>query len=159
MQVTEYISLDELKVPNYYKMPKEEKIQECMRYLKTYGKLDRDIVVDKNGYIIDGYVAFVVLKNMNVSHHLVVCDEEYSLNASYRGKNTTYVFGHHIGKTKEYCWRIYRGTQNKDNLEIGKHAVVVTAQGVKSIVITRIDDLNSPPVDCKIKKVIKCLNY
>ena len=43
-------------------MPKSHKMAQCYDYYCEHGRLDRDIVIDSNDYLKDGYVAYLVCK-------------------------------------------------------------------------------------------------
>ena len=46
--------------------PSPMKIMTCMKYFQEKGSIDRELVVDKNMCLTDGYVGLLVLRNENV---------------------------------------------------------------------------------------------
>lgn len=47
----EIIKISDIKIPKHYKKPQENKLNICRDYFITYGKIDRDIIVDSNNTI------------------------------------------------------------------------------------------------------------
>ena len=43
--------------------PAPEKIQECEEFYRTYGRLDRDIVLTESNVLVDGYIGYIVAQN------------------------------------------------------------------------------------------------
>ena len=157
MKTTKVMRLDEIKIPSVYSPPNGEKLQKCRQYYESHGKLDRDIVVGSGGFIRDGYVGYLVLKEFGVKETIVVYNSSMKPQ-SYKEKETIYVFGHHNPRVKEYCWRISKSTRYIENLEVGHRIMVNTKYGNKIVTVTRVEKLDKPPIAGKIKKVIKCYN-
>lgn len=53
--------------------PKTSKIINCINYYRFNRKLDKPIVVDENGILIDGYVRFLVAKMFEIQNPDIVC--------------------------------------------------------------------------------------
>lgn len=155
MKTTMVKRLDEIKIPSKYSKPNSEKLEKCRKYYRNHGQLDRDIIVDDEGFIRDGYVGYLVLKEFGIKETIVVCNSSMKPQ-SYKEKETIYVFGCHKPRVKEYCWRVSKGTRYIENLEVGHRVIVNTKHGNKVVTVTRIEKLDKPPVTGKIKKVVKC---
>lgn len=153
MKTTMVMSMDDIKVPSIYSNPNPDKLQKCRLHYQRYGKLDRDIVISNSGYIRDGYVGYLILKEFGVKEAIVITSIR---QPNYKEKETIYVFGCHKPMLKEYCWRITKGTQYLEKLSVGNRILVNTKHGNKVVTVTRIEKLNKPPVERKVKKVIKC---
>ena len=52
--------------------PKVGKISRCYDYLLKNGKFDRDIILNKNGVLKDGYCAFLICRMVGVKDVEVV---------------------------------------------------------------------------------------
>ena len=146
------MKISDIKIQDNFKItiPSDRKLKECREYFNKYGIIDRDIIVNKNGYLLDGYIGYLVLKENGINDVEVV-----STNQSYANK-TVYVFGCHSGNKKEYVWRLPKKVK-ADNIVVGSNVLVQTRFGVKTITVTRIETLYFPPVTMPVKKVIRCL--
>ena len=148
--------------------PKEEKMNICRDFWNNNHKQIKDIVVNKDNILVDGYVQYLVLKENNVENADVVklnrkkvfINREYKrkrkyVEPSYKREVTTYIFGVHPKyRIKEYVWRVptsWKGWEN--DLLPGDRIWVHTEYGIKPIIITRIEWLDKRPVNMKVKKV------
>lgn len=66
--------IDEIKIPEAFKRfaPKESKMSKCRRIFNDKGYIDRQIVLDKTGMLIDGYVGYLVCREHNVYSYPVL---------------------------------------------------------------------------------------
>ena len=144
------MNIADIRVPSAFSnsVPKEEKMELCRRYYREHGCLDRDILLDSSSRLRDGYIGLLVLIENGVTE-VEVCKPD---------NRVTYVFGRHNTCPKDYCWKINGGTEDLHNLKIGNKMVVQTKHGVSVALITNIIKSETPPVDMKIKRVIKCLD-
>ena len=155
--------LFEIKIPTEFEIhpPRREKIAACEDiYLRT-GKLDRDLVISSDGFLIDGYVGYIVLCNHGVQEHPVVqSDQSFHPQPPkhYWKHLTTYVFGKHQDCDYEFVWRITPKTMDIQNLKPGNHILAGTRYGPMQVVVTRIETLAEPPISKSIKKVIRCFS-
>ena len=148
--------------------PKEEKMNICRDFWNNNYKQIKDIVINKDNILVDGYVQYLILKENNVenadvvklSRKKVLINREHKrkreyVEPSYKREVTTYIFGMHPKyRTKEYVWRVpisWKGWEN--DLLPGDRIWVHTKYGIKPIIITRIEWLDRCPVNMKIKKV------
>ena len=88
-----------IRVPRVFSSsrPSEDKMNACRAYYRENHKIDRDIVVDENMQLKDGYIGYLVLKENNES--------VIGVKQTESGK-TTLVYGVHPGVDKEYCWKV-----------------------------------------------------
>lgn len=146
MKLSEIIISDEFKKHP----PTEWKMQQCRDYYNEHGCLDRNIVISKDGILIDGYVAYLVLLENGVNETDIVVSDLYS-------GETMYVFGHHHEGVAEYVWRVAPDTRDVSKLTVGHSAIVRTKYGNRAINVSRIEYLKKPPVDGRIRTVVQCL--
>lgn len=141
-----------IKVPRKFSgsHPNEDKMNACRAYYRENHKLDRDIVVDENMQLKDGYIGYLILKENNVS---VV-----GVKQTESGR-TTLVYGVHPGAEKEYCWKVVDDTEDRLNLNVGSHAIVRTKFGDEEILITRIERVSKAKKKKMghLKRVVRCL--
>lgn len=164
------MKLSDIKVPKSFAAttPKEEKMSVCRNFWNNNHKQIKDIVVNKDNILVDGYVQYLVLKENGVEDADVVklgrkkmCNhreckhkKEY-VEPNYKREVTTYIFGvHPKSHMKEYVWRVptsWKGWEN--DLLPGDRIWVHTEYGIKPIIITRIEWLDRCPVNMQVKKV------
>lgn len=60
--------LENIIIPESFKRtpPKRNKIYACQRFYETYGKMDRDIYIDQENVLINGYAAYLVYKQAGI---------------------------------------------------------------------------------------------
>lgn len=146
-------------------IPKARKITKCRDHWDMYHCQDRDIVVNRNDVLIDGYIQYLVLKENNISEvEVKVQEDRKSIRDAnepyYKNHLTTYIYGMHFNKktssfSKEYVWRVpdeWKGWEN--NLLPGDVIFVETKYGKAPIVITQIKWLDKCPVETQVKKVV-----
>lgn len=146
--------IKDIVIPYWYSSPNPVKLSKCMDFYKKTGGLDRDIIVDSNGMLADGYIGYLTLKKYGVIETDVIVKHLGILE--YDQISTIYVFGRHSSQTKEYVWRVTNNTKNTENLSPGNLALVCTKFGTKVITVTKVEILTTPPTELYIKKVLKC---
>ena len=141
-----------IKIPRKFSAsnPNEDKLAACRRFYRINHRLNRDIVVDENMELKDGYIGYLILKENHVS------------TVAVRQKNfsrITIVYGVHPGVEKEYCWRIIDETENKQNLRVGSHAIVRTRFGDVEVLVTKIESVTKTQRKKMghVKRVVRCL--
>ena len=67
------MKLSEIKISNAFASttPREDKVKVCRNYWEENHEQDRDIVVNKNNVLIDGYIQYLVLKENSVEEAFV----------------------------------------------------------------------------------------
>lgn len=145
-------SINTIKIPRKFSnsTPNEDEMESCRRFYKANGILDRDIIVDENMELKDGYIGYLVLKENNAS--VVGVDQRTT-------RKTVIVYGVHPGVAKEYCWKVVEETEDKQNLRVGAHAVVRTRFGDTEILVTRIEHITKRKKRQMghVKRVVRCL--
>ena len=122
--------------------PSDRKLLKCMTYFAKHKKLDRDIVLDKNNTLVDGYVAYLTLKSLGIKKCKYVKDENYQW----------YVQGKHPGKDKIYTWKLPESliVNGLPKIHTGKTCLIRTSIGLDSVRITRVFMSNKSPIDGNI---------
>ena len=148
--------------------PNGKKMEECRYNWRMYGKQDRYIVVNHNNVLVDGYIQYLILKehreeecevlDYKKKKHNKRYEKTPKLSPSYKNTLTTYIFGVHPNSncTKEFCWRVPASWGNwVDNIEIGDTILCQTKYGFSPVVVNRVEVLDKPPVEFRVKKVAK----
>lgn len=137
-------------------VPNEHKMEMCRQYYREHGHLDRDIVVNKSGFLKDGYIGFLVLAKNNIEEtEVIMLSGEQQV---YKQCKTIYVFGRHDTTPKEYCWRVTDKTQGLEALRIGNKALVNTRRGAQKVTIVRVEEHDVCPYNKSVRGVIRCLD-
>ena len=148
------MKLSEIKIKgNFLRTPPADyKLNACRDFCRSNGCVDRDIILNKNNVLVDGYVAYLVLKENNISDTEVI----YNYNKIDSVPiEKLYVYARHAGNSKEYVWRIK--ARDYGNISVGDNILVNTKFGNKVVTVTRIEKLFNPPVAAPIRKVLKCI--
>lgn len=78
---TSMIDIDRINVPYCIKqtLPKSDKIEKRYRFYKQTGSFDREIIVDENYNLVDGYSTYLVCKMLDIQKvrvlRIIVDDE------------------------------------------------------------------------------------
>lgn len=161
--------LSDIKISEAFanSIPSEEKMNECRNNWNNYHLQDRYLVVNTDGFLIDGYVQYLVLKENNIEDAEVKISNRrkkywYRKNVEdwniphYRNETTTYVYGVHPNSkdTKTYVWRVPKSWTNwSDNIQIGDTIICYTKNGYAPVVVNKIEILDECPIDIPVKKV------
>lgn len=143
--------------------PSQRKIFKKMCDYLRHNKQIKPIVLNRNGYLIDRYATYLALQELGISEvkyvmsYNSVGNYDKNVRYDYHNCNTTYVYGKHRGCDKEFVWRVSEGKREwvKENISIGDKVVVQTKYGNKCVMVIKIVELDKPPVDIKIRKVLK----
>lgn len=145
-------SINLIKVPNRFShsRPNEDKMEACREFYRTNHRLDRDIVVDENMVLKDGYIGYLVLIENEAK---VVCVKQTNT------RQVTLVYGVYPGVDKEYRWKMVDDTEGSENLKIGSHAIVRTIFGDVEVKVTKIEKITRSKLKTigHTKRVVKCL--
>lgn len=162
------ISLSEIKVPSYMAQtpPNPKKIATCKDYWLKHHEQDRYIVLNKDNEIVDGYVQYLVLKEIGLSSAYIansqyvnaknnrLSDSDKSKIYGHPEVERTYLYGIHPNTTnnKEYVWRVPEGWKDYDP-KVGDLVYCKTKFGVSPVIVTKMKRTDKHPVECFIKRV------
>lgn len=162
------IKLSDIKIKESFanSAPSEEKMNECREFWRYEGEQDRPIILDGNGYLIDGYVMYLVLIEHKEEYAKVAYKKKHNrqyekllkIEPTYKNTPTTYIFGTHPNSnyTKEFVWRVPASWGNwADNIEVGDTVLCQTKFGFSPVIVNRVEVLDKPPVEMRIKKVAR----
>lgn len=81
------LPIGEIKIPDEFSMPRLEKLKKCMDFYRTNGYFDRQIIVDSDKTLHDGYCAYItaVLIGVHKVKVLVVSDKPCNVNVKFTG--------------------------------------------------------------------------
>lgn len=149
------MKLDKIKIKEYFKQtpPSEEKMCECREFWRYEGKQDRPIVLDSKGFLVDGYVMYLILKEHK---------EEYAMvrklkKPRYINHPTIYIYGKHPNSKdmKTYIWRVPESWNEwVDDLQIGDMIYCRTKNGVSPVIVQEVEILRKCPIKAPVRKVV-----
>ena len=137
------IPIEEVKVypcfaahrPKRWKMKRAEQ-----RYLQS-GMRDLDIVVNADGYLIDGYCALITAKKMELTHVPVRTGRCLIIRAVHKAGG------------KRYMWKL--PDYMTDQVQPGDEVIVRTARGVKRVYTVSVEEYAGDENDCMRKAIRK----
>lgn len=150
--VKKKIRFEDIAIPHRFdeSVPSEKKYNQKYTKYKKNGYL-RDIEVNEDNTLTDGYISYLILRNENFSGSIFVLKPEDEDNPpTYKNQPTLYIFGVHKPNGKEYVWRAtsdlidWLSFNPGDRVWINKHHYIY---------ITRTEVLSSPPVNMRIKRI------
>lgn len=162
----EKIKLSEIKITSAFEntTPNLEKMHKYRKYYAENKKQSKPILLDYNNVLRDGYIQYLILKENGVDEATIMRKKkykrlkEYKPTPSYKNSNTTYIFGIHPNSkcTKEFVWRVPASWGNwAENIEIGDTIFCQIKFGFSPVTVSRVQTLDKPPVDIRVKRVTK----
>lgn len=158
------VKLSSIKIPKSYAatIPSEKKVRiKRKKYRK--GKL-RAITINTDGFLINGYINYLILKENNVEEaevNIVDIKKNDNSNApeSYRNTSTTYIYGKHPNNKSEkiYTWRIPNAESWRKFSEMVLPNDLIfckTKFGCSLVIVQAIQTVDKCPVDFPVKKVL-----
>ena len=163
------LKIDEIKISSAFAetVPSEKKMAECRYNWNVFNTQDRYIVLNNDYYLIDGYIQYLVLKEKGSEYAEVRFGnkkrrkwhrKDISCLPKYRNESTTYVYGVHPGDkyNKERIWRVPKNwVQFIENVQVGDNIWCKTKNGSAPVMVTKIETLDTCPVDFVVKKVFR----
>ena len=167
------IKISDIKIKQSFleTTPHEEKLSECRNKYLTYGKQDRVIVIDHDGFLIDGYCMYLILKELGIEDAQIKISDRRkkrwyrkdisSWDGNYRNHNTTYIYGVHPNTKqhppKEYMWRVTDGKREYvyENVLPGDTVLCQTKYGLSTVIVTKIIDMDECPIDMRVRKFVR----
>lgn len=67
------VELKDIKIPKYYKPPRESKMKSKVEYYNTHKEFKEEILIDRNNYLKDGYTSYLIAKDLG--HNCVMVRE------------------------------------------------------------------------------------
>lgn len=80
---TSYIDIDKIKVSSCFRdsLPTPDKISKRYKFFIENGEFDREIIIDENYHLVDGYSTYLVCKMLDIQKvhalRIIVSDNTY----------------------------------------------------------------------------------
>lgn len=122
------ITIDEVKIYPYFwsHEPKSEKMRQKDRYFTETGALQSQIILDGNGYLIDGFTSYLLAKKHGIQTVPVGYGKRQIVRASHKPGG------------KLYSWELPETLV--DRVFAGDKAVVRMERGVKAVTVTAVEE-------------------
>lgn len=158
------IKLSSIKIPKSYAVttPSEKKVRTKRKKYRK-GKL-RAITINTDGFLINGYINYLILKENNVEDAEVnIVDIKKNDNSnvpeSYRNTRTTYIYGKHPNNKSEkiYTWRIPNAESWRKFSEMVLPDDLIfckTKFGCSPVIVQAVQTIDKCPVEFPVKKVL-----
>lgn len=135
------MNIEDIKISDQFlaSHPSSEKMERVEKYWLLTNHQDKPIVLDKNGYLVDGYIRYLIMKRNGAK----------TVQTVYKSQPVALINGVHIhgnGTTsQEYTWEIRRDKNWKSflkNLEVGDLVMCATKYGYSPVKVTKIQTEN-----------------
>ena len=135
------MNIDDIKISDQFldSHPSQEKMERFEKYWLRTNHQDKPIILDKNGYLVDGYIRYLIMKRNGAK----------TIRTVYKGQPGALINGVHIhanGTTsQEYTWEIRRNKNWKsflENIKVGDLVMCATKYGYSPVKVTRIQTEN-----------------
>lgn len=151
------MKLCEIKIRKVFRKhkPSSLKMDSCREYFENHGTIDRDIVIDESGTLVDGYVGYLVLRENSIDEWDV---KHLSENV---GNVLLLIAGRHPNNEKIYYWLANGRTKGlcenitEDDLASYKSAYVETKYGPRKVVIESCTFVKYSDLVCDRKNVYR----
>lgn len=148
MKLKDIIISDDFKTTQ----PAKWKMAQCRKHYETTHQLDRDIILNEDNVLIDGYVAYLVAQENGIEDVDVV----YGL-IDHNANNIAYIYAKHQPNGKKYIWRVTNQTVNIKELQAGAVAIVDTRYGTREVVVCKVKWRKKRPKPYKFRRVFEIL--
>ena len=73
MNMTRAVNISQIRIKGSFKnsVPNDYKLAQCREYWSKHGFYLHDIIVNDKGYLVDGYIQYLVLKENNIKDVVV----------------------------------------------------------------------------------------
>ena len=155
--MTEFMKVSDIQIPYSFKnsRPSAWKMDKYRDYWATDHKQLKPIMVNQSGWLKDGYIQYLVLRENGVE----IAEIERKIPAPrkdpyYWHHRTTYIYAKHPDSSIVYMWRVRNGWEDFDkNVRPGDAIYVSTKFGVKEVEVVDVKTLDECPVFWRVRKV------
>ena len=66
------MKVSDIKVTSAFRRttPRSYKMDACREYYKQNGRIDKPIIVSRSGYVLDGYIRYLILKEKKIDYSI-----------------------------------------------------------------------------------------
>ena len=139
----EAVSIEDNKIFPWFEEtpPDPEKVRRKDEHFHRTGQLPSEIILDREGRLLDGYISYLLLKKHGIKHVPVKYGKRQIIKAYHRPGGKLY--------TWELPWRLI------DRVLPGDRVVVVTNDGVRCVTVAAVEDYGGAECAGILKKVVR----
>lgn len=143
------LKLSEITIPEKFlrTSPSQQKLADCRKFFETHAELDRELVVDEDNVLTDGYVGYLILCENGISE----CD------VVRRPSSYLVIAAKHPSREKVYYWRTNKHTRHPECLLPGALAWVNTCYGRKVVEVVETFTQAAAPRQGPLRTVVCAL--
>lgn len=161
MRVYVKININDIRISEMFSRtkPREEKMKFYRDTYEKYKAFRKLPVLDKNNYLVDGYIPYLLMKEYGYENVVVLKDYNYNSKTKSDKDFIVYVYGIHIEdkEGEKFVWKIpnnSRWDKVRRETRVGSTIMCNTVQGKKPVIVTSIIVSDIPPREGKIKTVV-----
>lgn len=121
--------------------PKPEKMERKVRYFEQTGHFQSEIILDKDGYLIDGYTSYLLAQQQGMRHVLIRYGKRQIIKACHREGG------------KLYEWELPQSMI--DRVSAGDRVLVPAKNGVRVVTVATVEPCKPQECEKTLRKAIK----
>ena len=117
--------LSDIKIFPDFVQPSNKKMEKKMQYLKKYRNFQSDIVVDEDGYLLDGFTSYLLAKELQL------------VDVPARRGEWQVIRAYHKPGGKLYTWRLPEKLTGQ--ISVGDRVIVHTERSVNCVTVAAVE--------------------
>ena len=139
----EAVSIEDIKIFPWFEEtpPDPEKVKRKDEYFHRTGLLPSEIILDREGRLLDGYISYLLLKKHGIKHVPVKYGKRQIIKAYHRPGG------------KLYTWEL--PGRLVDSVNTGDRVAVVTNGGVRRVTVAAVEEYGGAECSGPLKKAVR----
>ena len=139
----EAVSIEDIKIFPWFEEtpPNPEKVKRKDEYFQRTGPLPSEIILDREGRLLDGYISYLLLKEHGIKHVPVRYGKRQIIKAYHRRGG------------KLYAWEL--PVRLIDSVNTGDRVAVVTNGGVRCATVEVVEEYGGAERSGPLKKAVR----
>ena len=117
--------VSDIKIFPDFVQPSDEKMEKKRQYLKKHRDFQTDIVVDEEGYLLNGFTSYLLAKELRI------------VDVPVRRGEWQVIRAYHRPGGKLYRWRLPEDLTGQ--ISVGDRVLVHTKKGVKCVTVAAVE--------------------
>ena len=117
--------VSDIKIFPDFVQPSDEKMEKKRQYLKKHRNFQTDIVVDEEGYLLNGFTSYLLAKELRI------------VDVPVRRGEWQVIRAYHRPGGKLYTWRLPEKLTGQ--ISVGDRVKVHTKKGVKCVTVAAVE--------------------
>lgn len=139
----ESVSIEDIKIFPWFEEtpPDPEKVKRKEAYLLETGQMPSEIVLDREGRLLDGYISYLLLKKHGIKHVPVKYGKRQIIKAYHRPGG------------KLYTWELPECLI--DSVNTGDRVAVATNGGARCVTVAAVEEYGGAECSGPLKKAVR----